>query len=221
MELLLASIRLFQGTLKYREEQTGFCEVLPFVLPKAQHVYEAIASYDCYRSRWWHALVSQPLGLFYSSNGARICTRDWKKEHRAFIESLYESVLHKLNRWEGKPCQLFPIASDYFARIYALKYDGNSHFGWHYDSVSASEYRVIFTVKSSETLHLWVRRPEGPQVMKMQNAEGLIMQSAKTFHGVFGDNKPASRWVIIFTYTSIEKDTRQKVGAADFLLRRG
>ena len=219
VQRLLACTRLFQGTLQYEERRKRFCEPLPFLLPNFPEACEAVASYDLHRSRRWHGLASRPLGFFYSSHGGRICTSDWRDEHRVLMESLYESVLEKLNDWEGKPCRFFPIAGDYFARIYALKYDGNSHFGWHYDSVSPTEYRAIFTLKSSERLNLWVMRPEGPQVMMMQSAEGVLMRSGETFHGVFGDSEPATRWVVVFTYTSRELDTRDAVSAADLLSR--
>ena len=225
--------QMFNGTLSFQPHKQVYCEVLPFELPRKGEVAEVISKYSCNKSTWLHKLVAKPLGVFYSSEGGRITNQDWSESDHALLEQLYDSVLTKVNEWKGRPAkQLHRISPRYFGKLYALKYEGeNSHFGWHYDSLGPEEYRAIFTVKQSGRKRVsfaYMRGEHQKEILRPKVGEGVLIRSGETFHAVVPDSEAAGaddeefmqRWVLVFTYTTVENDQREYIGAVDTHFRR-
>lgn len=56
--------------------------------------------------------------------------------------------------------------------------------------------------------------------MKPDIREGILIQSGETFHTVQPDDgDQVTRWVLVFTYTTIENDNREYVGTIDEYFR--
>ena len=136
---------------------------------------------------------------------------------------LYNSTLERINSSNLLEKKLFPIVPTYFAKVYALKYDGTSHFGWHYDSTSENEFRAIFTVSKSEPSHTFgfCDKLGERHMLSLNEGDGVLVRGSETFHGVeppskeLREGEKVHRHVIVFTYTLIENDVRQYVDSSD------
>lgn len=221
----------FSDTMYYdpEKEKNIYCEILPFKIPNNDLIVEILEKYTRNRFSWLKNIISKNLGLFYSKSGTRIKSSDWDDNDRAIMDKLYEDVRVKINNWDKRPATLHKISYKYFGRIYALKYDGvDSGFGWHYDSLSQNEYRAIFTVKQTGNRRVTFRCMKPSQTAIYPDiGEGILIRSGETFHTVQpdkvvrgpDDGDQVTRWVLVFTYTTIENDNREYVGTIDEYFR--
>lgn len=229
-------VDMFCGTISFEpsKNENIFCEFLPFRLPCFEEVVERMDKYQSNHSSFLNGLVSKSLGLFYSKEGSRILNGDWTIDDKIFLEELYQEVLEKINNIGEefpKDFTLHPTSKHYFGRLYALKYKGtNSNFGWHYDALGPDEYRAIFTVRQQGDRRVCLAYKDGSEntvFMKPDVGSGVLIRSGETFHAVlqdtecsYADGKELERWVLVFTYTKIENDTRQFIGAVDKYFRQ-
>ena len=156
--------------------------------------------------------------FFGKMGGSKITSNMWTNSDFNILKDIYDDICSivstKLN------LQLYPTSDSYFGKIYAIKYDDPSqHFVWHFDDNSSNEYRVIYTIKQvgDPFSFAFIDSSYNTQYIKQEVGKCLCIRGATTKHSLINPSceTSATRWCVIFTYTTHKNDSRKCIGYID------